>query len=106
MVEPTGTTWVRREPDPCDAPAQSPARAGARGRAPAAAARGVANLGTSSSVPGNMVGLATSRRESLPAQQLRTYDIARNQGPITTRNGNNSRTKRLLGKSHIEVFRN
>jgi hypothetical protein len=36
---------------------------------------------------------------------LRTYDIARNQGSITTRNGNNSGTKRLLGKSHIEVIR-
>eukprot|EP01043_Picozoa_sp_COSAG02_P082095 COSAG02_NODE_20396_length_833_cov_3.311989_1_plen_62_part_01 len=32
----------------------------------------------------------------------RTYDIARNQGSITTRNGNNSRTQRLLGKSRIE----
>eukprot|EP01043_Picozoa_sp_COSAG02_P030826 COSAG02_NODE_1986_length_10180_cov_38.805575_7_plen_151_part_00 len=41
----------------------------------------------------------------LPRYPPRTYDIARNQGSITTRNGNNSRTKRLLGKSHIEVFR-
>jgi hypothetical protein len=36
----------------------------------------------------------------------RTYDIARNQGSTTTRNANNSRTKRLLGKSHTQVFRN